>query len=194
MVRIQTLGQKNRALDILSQCLHKSQSITWLLNKSKNRLEALRALTQYCFVEANEYKGAYISDNEKGVMFFYRLKDVKQSFSLFSKKIILACKVTGWRNAIRVVRLRKIMNRIRPTVGWYGFLLTSDSSGEIANRLIRKEMFRRADETGLPIYTETMSPKVRIAYRDLGFIEYECIPHPHVDCHIYFLKRNPVKK
>lgn len=192
MRHICTNSDKTRMFQILENSFIKSPGMKWMF-KNKEALHSLKSLLNYLFEEANARDGAYITSDNNGVVFFYRLDRKVFSLRIFFKALYLFLFVFGLKNGLLVIRYRKKVASIRPKKGYVGFLVATDNSvvGNNAAYEIKNEMFRIADENNESIYLETTSPRVRLLYKKAGYIEYHEMKHPYAPLTIWFFRRDP---
>lgn len=192
MDQIRNKTDKKRAIDIMEKAFINSQGMTWML-KQKNE-SSLRMFLSYFFHEAAIKDGAWLTTDKNGVVLFYHMKNNKQSIQNIFRKIYVLLAIMGVRNGVKAYRYKKIIDKVRPKDGWYGWLFATDHDetvGVNAAYEIRRETFRIADETNEPIYVETTTKRAMILYKASGYYEYAKINHPYEDLTVWFLKRDP---
>ncbi len=189
---IQNNQDKNRALDIMEKAFAGSTGMTWMLRR--NNKSNLRIFLSFFFYEASVKNGAWLTNDRNGVVLFYQLQNHKKSiFNLF-RKLYVFIFIMGYNKGLKAIRCKKIVDKIRPQTGWFGWLVATDNAalGNGAAYEIKNEMFRLADEFNEPIYVETTVKRVMILYRASGYYEYAKIKHPYEeDLTIWFMKRDP---
>ena len=193
MNHIKTKNDKIRALDILENAFISSPGMTWMLRKkSKKRL---RIFLSFFFHEAVAKKGAYLTSDRNGVVFFYQLQNQNRSILNFLRRLYIAIFIMGLKKGILAAKYKRLIDETRPKTGWFGWLVATDNkvSGNSAAYEIKQEMFRMADETNEPIYVETTVPRVMLLYKTSGYYEYSKIKHPYEDLTIWFMKRDPTR-
>ena len=188
---IKTKDDRIRALDILENAFISSRGMTWMLKKASKK--NLRIFLTFFFHEATAKKGAYLTSDKNGVVFFYQLQNQHTSKLNFLRGLYIAVVIMGLKKGILAARYKKLMDKNRPKTGWFGWLVATDRTvtGNSAAYEIKQEMFRMADETNEPIYVETTVPRVMALYKVSGYYEYKKIKHPYDDLTIWFMKRDP---
>ena len=193
MDHIETERDKTRALDILEKAFCDVPGVIWILKKNGNKKKLLRELLSFCLQESAVKNGAYLTRDRNGVVFFYKLECKPASLMILFKKLYLLIKVSGIKHGIRAIKSRKIIDRVRPKTGWYGWFLAADrdANGNAAAFEINREIFKLSDVSNEPIYVETTVERIRLLYKKMGFYEYAKIRHPYENFDIWFMKRDP---
>lgn len=191
MNHIQTLTEKNRALDILEKAFITSPGVTWMLKK-RNR-KSLRVFLSAFFEEACTKKGAYLTSDNNGVVLFYQLQNQRTSLMCFLKKLYMFLFIMGPIKGWRAIKYKKMIDDIRPKSGWFGWLVATDldAADTKAAYEIKQDMFKLADQTNEPIFLETTQPRVMVLYKAAGYYEYAKIKHPYEDIYVWFMRRDP---
>lgn len=193
MKLIQSREDKLRALDILVKAFCESPGMVWMLPGQRSTNKKFRKLIALCYHEAEAKNGAFITSDKNGVVLYFRLQNRNVTIQNILRKLYVLFFVTGLKNGLRAMRYRKIVDDIRPKIGWLGWLVATDSdaSGNAAAYEIKNEMFRLADETNEPVFVETTVPRVRVLYRAAGYHEYAQLKHPYRDLTVWFMRRDP---
>src|SRR5687767_4435236 len=193
MDQIITQTDKIRALDILTEAFLRVPGITWIIKNTKNQKQQLRLFLTSCFAETAEKEGAFITSDKNGVVFFYNLQKKPNPLLTFFRMLYLMIKVIGIRQSFRALKTRRLMDKVRPKKGWYGWFLATEKgvSGNRAGYEIKRDMFRIADAQHETIYVETTDNRTMLLYRRIGFSVYAVRQHPYQDLNIWFMKREP---
>jgi hypothetical protein len=189
MIQIQHTTDKKRALDILQKAYCQSQGLGWMIKKCDAK--KMRIFISFFMHECMVKNGAWITGDKNGVLFFYHMSNRKKSFRNFFRKMYIIFFITGIKNGVRAMRLKKMIDTIRPKTGWLGFLVATDidACDKAAAYEIKREMFEMARKTNETIYLETTVPRVRLLYKAAGYKEYYVMKHPYTDLTIWFMKR-----
>lgn len=191
MYQIRNKKDKKRAIGIMAKAFINSKGMTWML-KHKNE-NNLRLFLSYLFHEAAIKNGAWLTNDNNGVVLFYNMQNNKQSIQNIFRKLYVFIIIMGFKNGLKAYRYKKIIDEIRPKTGWYGWLFATDNTtiGVGAAYEIKQELFNMSDETNEPIYVETTTARAMILYKASGYYEYAKINHPYEDLTIWFMKRDP---
>jgi hypothetical protein len=183
-----------RALEILEDAFAAVPGVTWMVERARNKKAALRKLLAFCFRESADKKGAFLTADRNGVVFFYHLQQKPAWIKHIFRSLRLMLGVIGIRRSMEIIRTRKLIDSLRPSKGWYGWFLATakDKIGMRAGYEIKQEMFRIADEANEPIYVETTVPRVALLYKKIGFYEYARVRHPFKESlQIWLMRRDP---
>lgn len=192
MKRIQSRIEKNRAFEVLTEAFRSSPGMTWML-KNPNSETAKKRILHFFYSEAKSKKGAFITSDRNGVIFYFPQHRKNFSLRSFYQKVYLILFVTGIKNGMRCLKYQRLIKKIRPKTGWVATLLACDSShnGIKTAFEIKQEVFQLADVEMEMIYAETTSPRAKILYEISGYELYHSAKHPYADLTIWFYRRYP---
>jgi hypothetical protein len=185
---------ETRALDILQDAFADVPGVTWMVENCRNEKAALRKLLSFCFHASAEKKGAFLTADRNGVVFFYHLERKPLFIKQFFRSLYLTLAVIGIRRSIEIAKTRRIIDSLRPRSGWYGWFLATakDKAGVQAAYEIKRDMFQIADASNESIYVETTVPRISLLYKRIGFYEYARVKHPFKDnLEIWLMRRDP---
>jgi hypothetical protein len=190
--QIQTTTEKIRAFGILEDSFKDSLGMNWMIRNTKSH-NSKKTIIRLMYNEAASKNGAFITDDNNGVVLFFQIQNKKFTFNNLCRAIFIFLFITGVNNGLKAIKYKKLIASIRPKSGWLGLLVATDqnSKDRVAAYEIKQEMFRIADEHNECIYLETTVPRVRVLYRAAGYIEYSEIKHPYADLTIWFFRRDP---
>lgn len=188
---VKSKEDKKRVLEIFKDAFVESPGITWMTNSNEKKLDALLS---YFIDEAFVKNGVYLTTDNNGAVLFFQIQNRKKSLSIILKRIYLILFILGLKKSLQTFKYKKLINSIRPTTGWLGWLVATDQNveGNKAAYEIKNEMFRISEESKEPIFVETTVKRVRLLYLRAGYQEYHSIKHPFEDLTIYFMKKEPV--
>ena len=163
----------------------------WML-PGKNQ-KKLRTFLSFFLQTAMVNQGGWITGNRHGVVLFYRLQNQRVSLALIMKKLRVLLFVMGIRNGLKAAKYKSMVDKIRPSAGWLGWLVATDQDvvGNAAAYEIKQEMFRLADETNEPIFVETTVFRVKQLNERAGYYVYDTMAHPYEDLTVWFMRRDP---
>ncbi|MDX1653421.1 MAG: hypothetical protein R3277_13065 [Brumimicrobium sp.] len=184
--------EKNRAVEILEKAFINAPGMKWMLPENAGKRSFQRILF-YLLSEGIVNNGAFLTDDEKGVVLFHKIQKTPFSLRNFILKTYIFFFVTGIKNGLRALKYQKMVSDIRPKTGWVGILMATDEevSGISTVYEIKNEAFLLADKSQEYIYVETTNEKAFELYKTAGFEEYHRMNHPYRDITIWFLKRSP---
>lgn len=185
---------KARAFQILDHSFHQSPGMTWMV-RDKESEKSKKWIIRLMYLEAKSKKGAYITEDKNGVVFYFSLQEKTRSFLYVIGIAYFILFITGIKNGIRALKYQKQIASIRPKKGMLGLLVATDQSvkGNEAAYQIKQEMFQIADKMNECIFLETTNPRVRALYRAVGYSEYAEMKHPYTDLIVWFFKREPMQ-
>jgi len=188
---IRNIQDKKRALDIMERAFCYSPGMHWML-PVKNQ-KKLRAFLSFFLQAAMVNRGGWITGNRHGIVLFYRLQNQRVSLPLILKKLRVLLFVMGIRNGLKAAKYKSMVDKIRPSAGWLGWLVATDQDvvGNAAAYEIKQEMFRLADETNEPIFVETTVFRVKQLNERSGYYVYNTMAHPYEDLTVWFMRRDP---
>lgn len=180
------------AIDILVETYADAPNIKWMFNQNHSNLTYFfRVLIE----DAITRKGAYLSSNNNGVLFFYDLQTKNFSFKSFYLKMHLAFFIIGIKKTAQIIRLNNLKKKYRPQNGYYGSILavkSNDLQWE-TNFELKKEFSKVFKQFNQPAYLETTNRRIYLLYKKLGFSEYYKTDHPYADLTIYFMKMSTLQ-
>ena len=185
-------------IDNVAEVLKETPSAQSTVKPGKNINKRFRALAEYMVNKAIKHDALIVSKNGMGVaILFEHKKGAKGQFKdPISEQIKLLFKVTGLKNALRIIKNQKIVASQRPDDEAYLYCwfwgIAKDSRG--AEAQVGKEMkdtlLQIADEKQLPLYAETRTKRNVIVYRRYGFEMFHEWDHPDGD-KMWFLRYLP---
>lgn len=190
MYHIQSKEDQIRAIEILEGTFGSIPGVSWMIRSSKNK--HLKPLLTYCLKEAMLNDAAYISTDKNGVVFIYQIQNKKIEPN-FWQQLKLTYHSMGILKAIKVIKSRKLMEKIRPKTGWHIWIMGTDqnNSGTASAYEIKHAITEFSKTSGEPMYAETTVKRALILYKLLGFYVYETINHPYQNCNMWFLRKDP---
>ncbi len=188
MQPIKSKEQEAIALDFLYQGCKNAKNATWMLKKPTKG--SVYFLFKTLLLEAKLKQGAYLANNNAGVVFFYHDKTNVFSLKLILLKLMLFLKVTGIKNGIKATKHRKEMDKLRPKNGYVAAALgtSQNRAGIEAGFEIYRSITEIALQHNTNIYAETTAPRIKQLYKRLGFKEYNKVVSPYSNLKTWFLE------
>lgn len=138
-----------------------------------------------------------ISENGKGIAILF--KTSKKDDNLWQnipEQLGLLMNVTGFKNALNILKTQKYIKQQRPQEGEYlycwfwGILADARGADTQVGKEMKDEFYRQAQEYKLPLYAETRMRQNAVVYQRFGFELFNKWAHPSGDT-MYFLKYIP---
>jgi len=187
MILIQHKKDKERAIEILTKEYKNAPNISWFIESNDKDIHYFFSMITD---DAFQKKGAYISDNRKGVLLLYNLQNKYFSVKTLLMKLKVILFIIGIRKSIRLIKLQINQNAIRPAHGLYAQALAIENSQIrfMTGLEVKRHIFEIQNKYNLPVYAETTDPRLLRLYESVGFKIYHQMFHPYCDLIIWFLK------
>lgn len=188
MLLISKSFERKIAIQILAEEYIVADNVTWMLQKKTE--QNLKRLFLVIVKEAQEKNGAFLSENNNGVLLIYKQNIQKRLFLNFAWKLYAIFFLTGVAKGIKVLKWQKKVKSIRPKEGWIGVALAIQND---ENKMKTAFEFKNALHTltknsKLPVYVETTVPRIKDLYESIGFEIYHKRPHDYANRTVWFLK------
>ena len=138
-----------------------------------------------------------ISKNEKGIAILFKTSKKDDSFwKNIPEQLGLLINVTGFKNALNILKTQKYIKQQRPQEGEYlycwfwGILADARGADQQVGKEMKDEFYRQAQEYKLPLYAETRMRQNSVVYQRFGFELFNKWAHPSGDT-MYFLRYIP---
>ena len=138
-----------------------------------------------------------ISENGKGIAILFKTSKKEESFwKEIPEQLGLLINVTGFRNALNILKSQKYIKQQRPQEGEYlycwfwGILADARGADTQVGKEMKDEFYRQAQEYNIPLYAETRMRQNAVVYQRFGFELFNKWIHPSGDT-MYFLKYTP---
>ena len=169
-----------------------------LVRDDHRKEKRFRYLATYMVEKGIEKDALMISENGRGVAILFQTNSKDKSFwKDLIMDLKLAINVTGLRKGLKVMKSQAYVKNQRPKEGdylycWFWGILP-DSRGSDDSKTayeMKNKFYAKAKELQLPIYAETRTRRISLAYRRYGFEIFHEWQHPSGDT-MYFLKYTP---
>ena len=194
-MRLATKADLPRATKIIAKSFSTNPSILWVIKKDRKQDARTRALAKYSFNWARIRQGAYLASNERGVALCYRAKQKSNLLLNILYQAELVIKAIGiFRIGIVLKRqayLKSHMPKDTDYLYFWFYGVEPGYNGQGDAKEIKDEIFRMADEAGLPIILETSVEKNRRVYERYGFRIYHEWHNEDQQLRLYFMQREP---
>lgn len=138
-----------------------------------------------------------ISKNGKGIAILFKTSKKDDNFwKDIPEQLGLLINVTGFKNALNILKSQKYIKQQRPQEGEYlycwfwGILADARGADTQVGKEMKDEFYRQAQEYKLPLYAETRMRQNAVVYQRFGFELFNKWAHPSGDT-MYFLRYIP---
>lgn len=138
-----------------------------------------------------------ISENGKGIAILFKTSSKDDKFwKNIPEQLGLLFNVTGFKNALNILKTQKYIKQQRPSEGEYlycwfwGILADARGADTQVGKEMKDEFYRQAQEYKLPLYAETRMRQNAVVYQRFGFELFNKWAHPSGDT-MYFLRYTP---
>jgi hypothetical protein len=138
-----------------------------------------------------------ISENGKGIAILFKTSKKDDNFwKDIPEQLGLLINVTGFKNALNILKTQKYIKQQRPQEGEYlycwfwGILADARGADTQVGKEMKDEFYRQAQEYKLPLYAETRMRQNAVVYQRFGFELFNKWAHPSGDT-MYFLRYIP---
>lgn len=189
-MRRASLEEKDLVVDILTQSFESNQSVNYIVNQDKKRLERIRALMDYSFDVCSLFGDVFISDDKKAcaLIVYPDKKKTNLKSALLDLKLITQC--IGAKNIKKALAREALIKRIQPkelmTYLWFIGVNLADQNKGIGSKMLQS-VIDHSTQNKRPIYLETSTVRNLPWYDKYGFKIYS---EQDLSYRLYFLKRD----
>ncbi len=162
-----------------------------------NRDKRFHYLASHMVEKAIKKDALIISENGKGIAILFKTSKKDDNFwTNIPEQLGLLIHVTGFKNALNILKTQKYIKQQRPQEGEYlycwfwGIIADARGADTQVGKEMKDEFYRQAQEYKLPLYAETRMRQNAIVYQRFGFELFNKWAHPSGDT-MYFLRYNP---
>jgi hypothetical protein len=168
---------KEIIIDRVADILKDTPSAEQIVKKGDNRHKRFRILARYMVEKAIEKDALILESDGLGIaILFETFPNEKENFWKESKENLnLLFNVTGFKNALKILKNQKYIQQQRPKEGAYlycwfwGIVQNSRGTDSKVGRYMKDRFLKIAERDKLPLYAETQTKKNVIVYRRYGF-------------------------
>ena len=171
-------------------------SLEVVKNDSK-RDKRFHYLATHMVEKAIKKDALIISENGKGIAILFKTSKKDDNFwKNIPEQLGLLINVTGFKNALNILKTQKHIKQQRPQEGEYlycwfwGILVDARGADQQVGKEMKDEFYRQAQEYKLPLYAETRMRQNAVVYQRFGFELFNKWAHPSGDT-MYFLRYTP---
>lgn len=162
-----------------------------------NRDKRFHYLASHMVEKAIKKDALIISENGKGIAILFKTSKKDDNFwKNIPEQLGLLIHVTGFKNALNILKTQKYIKQQRPQEGEYlycwfwGIIADARGADTQVGKEMKDEFYRQAQKYKLPLYAETRMRQNAIVYQRFGFELFNEWAHPSGDT-MYFLRYNP---
>lgn len=166
---------KNLVVDILVHSFADNKSINYIVKQDSRREARLRKLMAYSFEICYRFGEVYLTEDKKAcalILFPHK----KRSLSAILLDLDLAFSVIGLSNLKKVLSRESKIKQLYPKEPycylWFIGVNPADQHKGIGKALL-KEILKKAEIQGLPVYLETSANRNVPWYEQFGFATYK---------------------
>jgi len=152
-------------------------------------------LAKYMVQKAVRHDALIVSEDYTGIAILFEMKHFKDGFwQTLKDDLTLALKVTGLKKGWKGLQTQKVVRKARPQLDnylycWFWGIL-EDSRGVTSQKLaytMKNYFYEIAKDKKLPLFAETRTRRISLAYQRYGFQVVKKWQHPSGDT-MYFLR------
>ncbi|MBP9794250.1 MAG: hypothetical protein KBC56_09660 [Flavobacterium sp.] len=181
------------ALTILSTAFKDNPSVLWVVKKDHKINNRITVLCSFCLKVAIEKKGAFITDDQKGVALLIKSWKRQSPFSWLTGYLRLGQYCIGWNRAYSIIKREQRIQERRPKTRhlYFWMLAVKDHTyGLETIKAIRDFVFAYSEKEKLPIYAETTMKSTLNLYLRYGFEIYDTWETGVEGITVYFIRRD----
>lgn len=185
-----TYDDKNLVIDILTSSFDTNQSVNYIVQQDRKRLERIKALMDYSFEMCYEFGDVFLSDNKKAcalILYPEKKKTNLKSISLDLKLIVSCVGVSNIKKALaRESKIKSLQPKELMYYIWFIGVYPSHQNSGTGTELLN-EIIEDSRKKQRPIYLETSTLKNLPWYRKFGFDVYNEL---QLSYKLFFLKKD----
>ncbi len=168
-----------------------------IVKDDSKREQRFHYLATHMVEKAIKKDALIISENGKGIAILFKTSKKDDNFwKNIPEQLGLLIHVTGFRNALNLLKSQKHIKDQRPSEGEYlycwfwGILADARGADTQVGKEMKDEFYRQAEQYKLPLYAETRMRQNAVVYQRFGFELFNKWAHPSGDT-MYFLRYIP---
>ena len=189
-------SERAKVCSILEKAFADVPGVRWIADRNTEGGEKKYRKLIEIAVEMTFAQGeVYFSDNEKGVLLFFRQHQRVLSAKVFWLYLKMAVQVIGLRRLPEILNRERYIKHIRPPQNeqyiyvWFIGAETDNEKSAIID--LKNGIFNLSLHENLPIYMETTVPKAKVAYMRYGFEVFHEWYNRQREITVWFFRRSP---
>lgn len=180
---------KTTVVTILSKSFIDNQSVNFVINQDKDRLERINALMDYSFEMCYEFGEVWLTEDKKGCALILFPQNKRTTVKAIWLNIKLIIQAIGIANISKTLKREAQIHKIQPVEKmaylWFIGVDPAFQQKGIGSKLLN-QIILRFSELNLPLYLETSTQNNILWYQTFGFTIYNQIT---LGYSLFFLKR-----
>lgn len=189
--------KKEEVIEKVALLLKEIPTSMEIVKNDSKKEKRFQYLARHMVEKALKKDALIISNNQKGIAILFRTSKQDDNFwKEIPEQLGLLFNVTGFSNAIKILKTQKYIKQQRPQEGEYlycwfwGILADARGADTQTGKEMKDEFYRQAEEYKIPLYAETRMRQNSIVYQRFGFELFHQWKHPSGDT-MYFLRYIP---
>ena len=181
------------ALSVLESTFHDNPGVLWVVKNDAEVLSRVDVLCKFCLKVAIEKKGAFITEDQKGVALLIKSWKKQNPWNWLIGYLRLGQYAIGWDRAMHIVKRERIIQSRRPKTKhlYFWMLAVKDHTyGLETIKKIRDFVFEYSYNEQLFIYAETTMKSTLNLYLRYGFEVYDTWETKEKGITVYFIRRH----
>lgn len=185
-------AQRDHALDILVNAFRDNAGTRWIVKKDHRQEERLRELCRFCLDVSDEKKGAFVTDDQKGVALLFDSRSRQRLVPFIRNYFLLGNNCIGWDRAWSMIQRERTIQSKRPADSHlYCWMLGVHNTGLATIKEIRDFIFKVSRDSNKAIVAETTSERALRLYQRYGFRVYHRWDVASERLTVWFIRRDP---
>lgn len=184
---------KERAIvvELITETFLENPSVNIVIGEGGNRKKKISRLADYAFTKSLNRKGAFISQNQKGVALCFRSDEGGSNLKELYYEVRFALAIPV-KNVIATLKREGYIKKHRLSEPHlYFWFLGVNKDGEKAVFELKEHFFELSSEQNLPILLETSVMRNRLIYERYGFEVYHTWEDSGNGKALWFMMRKP---
>jgi hypothetical protein len=189
--------KKEEVIEKVATLLKEIPTSMEIVKDDSKKDQRFNYLAKHMVEKAIEKDALIISENQKGIAILFKTSKKDENFwEELPTQLKLLKNVTGFKNALRILKSQSYIKNQRPQEGEYlycwfwGILADARGADTQTGKEMKDEFYRQAEEYKLPLYAETRMRQNALVYQRFGFELFHKWKHPSGDT-MYFLRYIP---
>lgn len=189
--------KKEEVIEKVATLLKEIPTSMEIVKDDSKKDQRFHYLAKHMVEKAIEKDALIISENQKGIAILFKTSKKDENFwEELPTQLKLLKNVTGFRNALKILKSQSYIKNQRPQEGEYlycwfwGILADARGADTQTGKEMKDEFYRQAEEYKIPLYAETRMRQNALVYQRFGFELFHKWKHPSGDT-MYFLRYIP---
>lgn len=160
----------------VAEILKETPSAMEIVKKGPERDKRFEYLARYMVERGIEKDALVLEKKGMGIAILFKTNSKDKNFwKDIQQELGLVYHVTGFKNALKILKNQKYIQKQRPKEGdyyycWFWGIVKGNRGADTSiGRNMKREFIRRCEEDGIPLYAETSTYTNVLVYRRFGF-------------------------